>query len=47
MAWGATATADGLRIWEGARLERELHGLKWARRALLAAQWLDEDRASY
>ena len=33
-AWGPNATADGLRIWEGARLEGELHGLKWARRAL-------------
>jgi hypothetical protein len=46
VAWGATATADGLRIWAGSHVERELLELKWARLELQYPLGLEYD-ASY
>jgi hypothetical protein len=46
VAWGATATPDGLRIWAGSHVERELLELKWARLELQYPLGLEYD-ASY
>jgi len=46
VAWGATATPDGLRIWAGSHVERELLELKWARLELQNPLGLEYD-ASY
>jgi hypothetical protein len=46
LGWGATATADGLRIWAGSHVERELLELKWARLELQYPLGLEYD-ASY